>query len=220
MPDDLIGRYLERGARVCNGMGMTETGPTVFLMDPPMVEHKIGSVGKPQFLASVRIVDEEGGDAQQGESGELWFGGPGITPGYWNREDANAEAFSDDGWLKSGDIGRRDEDGYYYLVGRRKDMFISGGENVYPAEIENVLAGHPDVLEAAVVAMPDKKWGEVGCAHLLARPGHALPPDREIALYCRGRLAAYKVPKRFVTVTDFPRTAAGKIRKHLLLGRP
>lgn len=216
MPDHLIRRYLERGARVCNGMGMTETGPTVFLMNPSMVEHKIGSVGKPQVLASVRIVDKEGRDVSPGESGELWFGGPGVTPGYWNREDANAEAFSDDGWLKSGDIGRCDEDGYYYLVGRNKDMFISGGENVYPAEIENVLAGHPDILEAAVVAVPDEKWGEVGCAHLLARPGHTLPSDREIAVFCRNRLAAYKVPKQFVIVSDFPRTAAGKIQKHLL----
>lgn len=216
MPDDLIERFLERGVRVCNGMGMTETGPTVFLMDEPMVEHKIGSVGKPQFLAAVRIVDSEGRDVATGESGELWFGGPNVTPGYWNSEDATAESFAEGGWLKSGDIGRQDEEGYYYIVGRIKDMFISGGENVYPAEVENVLAGHPDVLEAAVVASADKKWGEVGCAYLLARPGHAMPAENEIIAYCRERLAAYKVPKHFLEVTDFPRTAAGKIQKHLL----
>lgn len=216
MPDELISRYLERGARVCNGMGMTETGPTVFLMDSSMIEEKIGSVGKAQFLAAVRLVGNDGQDVEPGETGELWFAGPGITPGYWHGEDATAEAFSDDGWLRSGDLARCDEDGYYYIVGRIKDMFISGGENVYPAEVENLLAAHPDILEAAVVAQPDEKWGEVGCAFLLARPGHELPSDSDVAAFCRDNLAPYKVPKRFIGVDDFPRTAAGKIQKHLL----
>ena len=216
MPDELIKRYLERGARVCNGMGMTETGPTVFLMDTEMVEEKIGSVGKAQFLAAVRLVGNDGKDVEPGATGELWFAGPGITPGYWQREDANAEAFSEDGWLKSGDLARCDEDGFYYIVGRIKDMFISGGENVYPAEVENLLATHPDILEAAVIAHPDERWGEVGCAFLLARPGHDLPSDSDVATFCRDNLAAYKVPKQFVAVDDFPRTAAGKIQKHLL----
>ena len=216
MPDELIKRYLERGARVCNGMGMTETGPTVFLMDTEMVEEKIGSVGKAQFLAAVRLVGNDGKDVEPGATGELWFAGPGVTPGYWQREDATAEAFSEDGWLKSGDLARRDEDGFYYIVGRIKDMFISGGENVYPAEVENLLATHPDILEAAVVAKPDERWGEVGCAFLLARPGHDLPSDSDVATFCRDNLAAYKVPKQFVAVDDFPRTAAGKIQKHLL----
>ena len=216
MPDELLTRFLERGARICNGMGMTETGPTVFIMDSDMVSQKIGSVGKPQLMASVRIVDSEGRDVPQGESGELWFSGPGITPGYWRQDDATAEAFSDDGWLKSGDIGRCDEDGYYYVVGRIKDMYISGGENVYPVEVENILAGHPDILEAAVTAEPDEKWGEVGCAFLLAKLQHELPNASDLTSYCRERLAPYKVPKRFVTVTDFPRTAAGKVQKHLL----
>ena len=216
MPDHLISRYLERGASVCNGMGMTETGPTVFIMDPGSVAQKTGSIGKPQVLASVRIVDKDGRDVADGEEGELWFRGPGITPGYWMRDDATASAFSKDGWLRSGDIGRRDSDGYYYIAGRIKDMFISGGENVYPAEIENQLAAHPDILEAAVVALQDDRWGEVGCAYILPKPGHRVPPDDEIDGYCRQRLAAYKVPKRYVRVSGFPRTAAGKIQKHLL----
>ena len=216
MPDALLNRYIARGARICNGMGMTETGPTVFIMDPEMVTEKIGSVGKPQLLSSVRIVDSEGRDVADGESGELWFAGPGITPGYWRREDATADAFSSDGWLKSGDIGRCDEDGYFYVVGRIKDMFISGGENVYPAEIENVLASHPDILEAAVIAKPHQQWGEVGYAFLLAKPQHEIPQDSDLTLYCRERLASYKVPKTFIPVADFPRTAAGKIQKHLL----
>ena len=216
MPDALLNRYLARGARVCNGMGMTETGPTVFIMDPEKVAEKIGSVGKPQLLSSVRIVDAEGRDVADGESGELWFAGPGITPGYWRREDATADAFSSDGWLRSGDIGRCDEDGYFYIVGRIKDMFISGGENVYPAEVENVLGGHPDILEAAVIAILDEKWGEVGRAYLLARPDHDIPRQSDLTDYCRERLAAYKIPKTFVPVADFPRTAACKIQKHLL----
>ena len=216
MPDHLIEAYLERGARVCNGMGMTETGPTVFIMDGDMVEKKIGSVGKPQVLASVRLVDAEGNDVPQGEEGELWFGGPNITPGYWGNPEATEKAFAAGQWLQSGDIGRQDDDGYYYIAGRIKDMFISGGENVYPAEVENILAAHPDILEAAVVAMPDEKWGEVGCAYLMAQPDHEIPGDAEITAYCREHLAPYKVPKQFVAVPDFPRTAAGKVQKHLL----
>ncbi|HSM30476.1 MAG TPA: AMP-binding protein [Woeseiaceae bacterium] len=216
MPDYLIQSYLERGARVCNGMGMTETGPTVFIMDTAMVDKKIGSVGKPQVLARVRLVGPDGDDVEQGEEGELWFAGPGITPGYWGNPEATRDAFADGGWLKSGDIGRQDADGYYYIAGRIKEMFISGGENVYPAEVENVLAAHPDILEAAVVAVPDEKWGEVGRAYLLPQPGHEIPPASDITVYCRERLAAYKVPKEYVSVQEFPRTAAGKVQKHLL----
>ena len=216
MPDLLIQAYLERGARVCNGMGMTETGPTVFIMDPANVDRKIGSVGKPQVLARVRLVGSDGRDVQQGDEGELWFAGPGITPGYWGNPGATRDTFADGVWLKSGDIGRQDADGYYYIAGRIKEMFISGGENVYPAEVENVLAAHPDILEAAVVAVPDERWGEVGRAYVLAQPGHEIPAAARITDYCREHLAPYKVPKEFVSVEDFPRTAAGKIQKHLL----
>ena len=216
MPDLLIEAYLERGARVCNGMGMTETGPTVFIMDPENVDRKIGSVGKPQVLARVRLVGADGRDVEQGEEGELWFAGPGVTPGYWGNPEATRETFADGAWLRSGDIGRQDADGYYYIAGRIKEMFISGGENVYPAEVENVLAAHPDILEAAVVAVPDDTWGEVGRAYLLPPPGHAIPEASDIKAYCRDRLAPYKVPREFVVVQDFPRTAAGKIQKHLL----
>jgi fatty-acyl-CoA synthase len=185
-------------------------------MDTATVDRKIGSVGKPQVLARVRLVDADGNDVAQGEEGELWFAGPGITPGYWGNPEATRDAFAEGVWLKSGDIGRQDEDGYYYIAGRIKEMFISGGENVYPAEVENVLAAHPDILEAAIVAVPDEKWGEVGRAYVLAQPGHEIPPSSDITAFCRERLAPYKVPKEFVSVPDFPRTAAGKIQKHLL----
>jgi len=216
MPDKLLQQFAARGATVLNGMGMTETGPTVFLMDEANAMNKIGSVGKPQLLASVRLVGSDGIDVARGETGELWFSGLGITPGYYNRPDATAGAFSADGWLRSGDLGRQDEDGYYYIVGRLKDMYISGGENVYAAEIENHLAEHPGLLEAAVIGVADEKWGEVGCAYLLQQPGQPSPSDTELVGFCKQRMASYKIPKYFIRVDDFARTAAGKVQKHLL----
>lgn len=216
LPDVLVERYAAKGARVQNGYGMTETGPTAFVAAQADALTKIGSVGRPQILLDVRIVDGNGNDVREGEAGEVWMRGPGITPGYWRRPDETAKAFTQDGWLKSGDLGKRDADGCYYVVGRIKEMFISGGENVYPAEIENVLARHPDVLEAAVIGVADETWGEVGHAFVQLRPGASTPGAAELAQFCRAVLAGYKVPKGFSIVDDFPRTAAGKVRKHLL----
>ena len=216
LSDPLIRLFLKQGARVCNGMGMTETGPTAFLMDPENAPLKIGSVGKPQLLCEVRITGWDGRDVVQGESGEIWFRGPGITPGYWRKPQETAAAFSPGGWLRSGDIGWQDEDGYYYVAGRIKDMFISGGENIYPAEVENVLVQHPAMLEAAVLGVPDEHWGEVGRAYLILRPGMIPPDEAELIRFCRERLARFKVPKSFVIRSNYPRTAAGRIHKHLL----
>ena len=220
LPDSLARRCRDLGIRICNGMGMTETGPTAFLAAPADAWDRIGSVGKPQLLVSVRIVGEDGGEARDGEVGDLLFAGPAVTPGYWNDAEATSAAFTADGWLKSGDLARRDCDGFYWVAGRRKEMFISGGENVYPAEVENVLAGHPAVAEAAVVAAPDPRWGEVGCAFLRLAAGRERPPAAELQAFCRTRLAAYKVPASFEYVEDFPRTAAGKVQKHLLACSP
>lgn len=216
LQDTLVERYAARGARVCNGYGMTETGPTAFVAAPEDALSKIGSVGKPQMLLDVRLVNEKGDDVGVGETGEFWMRGAGVTPGYWNKPEANRAAFSLDGWLKSGDLGTRDADGCYYVVGRIKEMFISGGENVYPAEIENTLARHPSILEAAVVGVPDDKWGEVGHAFVLLRPGGAILTSSEVIQFCRANLASYKAPRHVTFVDEFPRTAAGKIRKHLL----
>ena len=196
-------------------MGMTETGPTAFLVDPADAWDRIGSVGKPQLLCSARIVDGDGREVAEGAVGDLQFAGPGVTPGYWRNEEATRAAFTADGWLRSGDLARRDSDGFYWIAGRRKEMFISGGENVYPVEVENVLAAHPAVVDVAVLGRPDPKWGEVGRAFV------QLAPDRhldcaELDAFCRARLAAYKVPVSFEFVTEFPRTSAGKIQKHLL----
>jgi len=215
LPDALAIRLKAIGLRVCNGMGMTETGPTAFLMDPADAWDRIGSVGKPQLLCSARIVDEAGRDLPDGEVGDLLFAGPAVTPGYWRNEEATRAAFTDEGWLRSGDLARRDADGFYYIAGRRKEMFISGGENVYPAEVENVLSAHPAVLDAAVLGEPDPKWGEVGRAFVQLANGER-PEDAELIDFCRRRLAPYKVPRRFDYVDDFPRTSAGKIQKHLL----
>lgn len=217
LPLTLIELFARRGVKVCNGMGMTETGPTVFLMDPEHAEAKIGSVGKPQILAEVRLVDDDGALLPANEPGELQIRGPGVTPGYWNNAAATTAAFTPDGWLKSGDVARRDADGYYYIVDRIKDMYISGGENVYPAEVEIVIYRFPGVLECAVLGIHDEKWGEVGCAYVLPRPGETVDPEA-LRKFCRDNLAAYKVPKHIEIVEDFPRTAAGKIQKHVLRG--
>ncbi|MGD9966155.1 MAG: long-chain fatty acid--CoA ligase [Hyphomonadaceae bacterium] len=216
LPDVLVERYAAKSVRVCNGYGMTETGPTAFIAAPEDALEKIGSVGKPQMLLDVRIVGAGGDDVRDGESGEIWMRGPGLTPGYWNRPEETARAFTPDGWLKSGDIGRRDGEGCYYIAGRIKEMYISGGENVYPAEVENILARHPAVLESAIIGVADEKWGEVGHAFVLLRPEIAAPSSAELIQHCRANLAAYKAPRYVSFVDEFPRTAAGKIRKHLL----
>jgi len=215
LPEPLIRVFAERGIAVCNGMGMTETGPTVFLNDPAHAASKIGSVGKPQMLAETRIVEADGSVISGPGEGELQIRGPGVTPGYFGNESATASAFSGDGWLKTGDVARRDADGYYYIVDRIKDMYISGGENVYPAEVERVLVTGPGVLEAAVIGVPDERWGEVGEAFLIASPDSEIDVDA-LPGWCRERLAAYKIPKRFHVVADMPRTAAGKVQKHML----
>ncbi|MGM0585744.1 MAG: AMP-binding protein [Pseudomonadota bacterium] len=209
LPEPLIRFFAERGATVRNGFGMTETGPTVFLMDAERAEEKIGSVGQAQMLTEARLDGVPDGDPGEGE---LLVRGPNITPGYFGAPDATAAAFTEDGFLRTGDVARRDADGCWFIVDRIKDMYISGGENVYPAEVERVLNQHPDVLESAVIGVPDETWGEVGAAYLMPRPGRA--PDLDaLGPWCRERLAAYKIPKRFELVEDFPRTAAGKIRK-------
>ena len=154
-----------------------------------------------------------------GETGEIWMRGPGLTPGYWNQSRRDGENVHADGWLKSGDIGRRDADGCYYVAGRIKEMYISGGENVYPAEVENVLARHPAVLEAAVIGVADESWGEVGHAFVLLRPDAPRIEPGAIIAHCRRLLARYKAPQAITFVDDFPRTPTGKVRKGLLIAQ-
>ncbi|WP_209424868.1 AMP-binding protein [Pararhodobacter sp. SW119] len=215
LPVDLIRFFADRGAIICNGFGMTETGPTGFLLDRDQAIDRIGSVGKPQMMTEARLAGVP--DGQPGE-GELLLRGATVTPGYFGNPEATRAAFTPDGWLKSGDVARRDASGCYSIVDRIKDMYISGGENVYPAEVERVLVTHPDILEAAVIGMPDARWGEVGAAFLIARPG-STPDLQALSAWCRERMAGYKVPKGFHLLDDFPRTAAGKVRKPLLRER-
>ena len=211
LPADQVRFFAERGAVIQAGFGMTETGPMGFLTDKDVALRKVGSVGRPQMLTEARV-------AGGGETGELQLRGPTITPGYFNNPAATEAAFTDDGWLRSGDVVRRDAEGDYFVVDRIKDMYISGAENVYPAEVERVLVAHETVLEAAVIGVPDARWGEVGVAFVLAQPGH-VPDAGVLTDWCRARLAKYKIPVRFEMVDDFPRTASGKIRKPLLKER-
>jgi fatty-acyl-CoA synthase len=217
LPDYLISLYAERGAYLCNGLGMTETGPTAFIMDKAGVMEKIGSIGMPQILTEVILVDGNYNKVPQGKIGQILFAGSNVTPGYWGNESATNEVFHIDEngkkWLKSGDLARIDEDGYYFVAGRTKEMYISGGENVYPVEIENILCGHPNIREAAIIAIEDKKWGEVGVAYII--PEGEMPSEVELNAFCRAKMSGYKIPVRFIKVDDFPRTPAGKIQKHL-----
>jgi fatty-acyl-CoA synthase len=211
MPVSLLETYAKRGIMIQQGFGMTETGPTVFLVDEAHAVSKSGSVGKPQPWVDVRIVDQSSVDVPTGEMGELLIKGPGVTPGYWELPEITKNSF-EDGWLHSGDVARRDDEGYYYIVDRWKDMFISGGENVYPAEVENVLFSIPAVAEAAVIGVTDKKWGEVGRAVLVVKSGQTLT-EQEVIEFCQGKLAKYKIPKSVVFIEALPRNAAGKVLK-------
>jgi fatty-acyl-CoA synthase len=178
---------------------------------------KAGSCGLPYLALRARIVDGAGCDRQAGEPGELWLRGPSITPGYWNKPQLTAQVFVD-GWFRTGDVAVRDPDGFYYLIDRTKDMYISGGENVYPAEVESVIAELPGVAEVAIVGMPDARWGEVGRGYVVMAPGRVLTAE-DVMSHCRKRVARYKAPASVEFVKAIPRTATGKIQKHLLRAR-
>ena len=217
MPVALLRRYADRGVVIRQGMGLTETSPTVFLTDEAHAIAKVGSVGKPALHTEIRVVDDEGVDVDIDQIGELWVRGPNVTPGYWERPEANAASFTDD-WLHTGDAARIDSDGYVYIVDRWKDMYISGGENVYPAEVEQVLFHHPNVMDVAVIGVPDDRWGEVGTAVVVPRDAEHF--DRlELLAFCNEKLARYKIPRHVEIVEELPRNAAGKVVKRELRER-
>ncbi len=211
-----VRRWLDRGLKLVDGFGMTEAGTVLGMpLDAGQLRGKAGASGLPAPTVEVRIVDAEGQDVADGVPGELLIRGPNVTAGYWRREQETRAAFADGGWLRSGDLGSRDADGYISIVGRRKEMFISGGENVYPVEVEACLIEHPAVREVAVVGVPDPDWGEVGQAFVVLNESQA--PDAEaLRTYLAGRLARYKVPRHWQFVAVLPRTATGKLQKHLL----
>ncbi|TDD02793.1 long-chain-fatty-acid--CoA ligase [Saccharopolyspora terrae] len=212
VPPRTLRTYAERGIKICQGYGLTETGPGALILTPDDVERKRGTAGVPHFFTDVRVVDEEGRDVAPGERGEIQICGPNVMREYWNRPDATADAFTDGLWFRSGDVGLPDVDGFVTIVDRLKDMIISGGENVYPAEIEAVLLEMPGVTSCAVFGIPDEKWGEVGCAAVSLDDGHALTHEQMVE-YLGERLAKYKIPKSLLVLDEIPRNATGKIRK-------
>ncbi len=212
-----VQRWLDDGVIMADGFGMSETG-SAFNMpidDPERIRRKVGSSGLPLVTLKYKLVKADGTLAGPREVGELRLKGPSVTVGYWNQPEATKAAFDEDGYLKSGDLAYADEDGFVFIVDRLKDMFISGGENVYPTEVEAVIAELDVVSEAAVIAVPDAQWGEAGLAYVVPVPGSSVTPDEVIA-HVRSRLARYKAPKRVIIAEHLPRTASGKLQKNLI----
>jgi fatty-acyl-CoA synthase len=210
-PLAVMERFWARGVDFKTGYGLTEASGNNFWLPPADVRRKPGSVGFPLFHIDIRIAREDGTECEADEPGELLIRGPHVFAGYWNRPDATADVLRD-GWLHTGDLGRRDAEGYTTIVGRKKDMFISGGENVYPAEVESALHAHPAVADAALIAVPHDKWGEVGRAVVVVAEGQQLSADALLG-FLGERLARYKLPQSVVFVDALPRTAIGKTDK-------
>ena len=210
----ILETWTARGVPLLQGWGMTETSPAGTMLDAADSTRKLGSAGKAMMHTAIRIVDDEGNDVASGGIGELLIKGPNITPGYWNKPEATKSAFTD-GWLHTGDAARMDEEGFVYIVDRWKDMYISGGENVYPAEVENVLFQLPQVADAAIIGVPNERWGEVGLAIIVRKSGEALE-EGDVIRHCLGKLAKFKVPQAVTFVDALPRNATGKVLKREL----
>ncbi|MBI5441375.1 MAG: long-chain fatty acid--CoA ligase [Deltaproteobacteria bacterium] len=213
-PVELLQIYLDRGVGVLQGYGLTEAGPVLLLLSSDVALSKVGSAGKPVFHTETRVVAPTGEETNPGEVGEIIARGPSIIREYWHLPEETAKALQG-GWLQTGDMARVDEEGYVYIVERKKDMYISGGENVYPVEIERVLNTHPKIAVSAVIGVPDKKWAEVGKAIVELKPGEQMDAA-DVLSYCQGKLAKYKVPKYVTFVPSLPRNALGKLQKGLL----
>ncbi|USX53339.1 long-chain fatty acid--CoA ligase [Lentzea sp. HUAS12] len=204
VPDAVIRAYQDRGLVFCQGYGLTETAPGATFLEASDSVQRAGSAGPCVFFGDLRLSDV----------GEVEVQGPNVTPGYWNDPVATAAAFTEDGWFRTGDLGRLD-DGHLYVLDRLKDMYISGGENVYPAEVENAITSHPDVAEVAVVGVPDQRWGEVGRAFVRPRDG-AVVDAAGLREFLAPRLAKYKIPVHVEVVAELPRTGSGKVLKPAL----
>jgi long-chain acyl-CoA synthetase len=198
------------GCQILEGYGLSETSP-VACQNRPDRERRPGSIGIPIEGVEMKVVDEGGREVADGEVGEILIRGPNVMKGYWQRPDATAETIRD-GWLHSGDLGRRDPDGYFYVVDRKKDLIIRGGYNVYPREVEELLYEHPDVVEAAVVGIPDPTHGEEVGAAVVLRDGAGASTE-ELREHVRSRLAPYKYPRRIWLLDELPKGPTGKILK-------
>lgn len=213
-PIPVIEFFQQRGLRFFEGFGMTETTAGACILGNEDAVRKHGSVGKPLIHMQMRIVDENDQDVRPGETGELVVRGPNVFSEYWNKPEATAEAFRG-GWFHTGDLARQDEEGFFYIVDRKKDMLISGGENVYPTEVEHVLYRYPGVQEVTVIGVPDETWGEVPMA-LVVPAGDAEITLEDIQEFCRDKLARFKTPKQLAVLDELPRTATGKVLKREL----
>jgi fatty-acyl-CoA synthase len=209
LPMPIIEAYRARGVVFRQGFGLTEVGVNCFTMTDDDAVRKAGSIGRPMMFTEVKLLDGEGREVPVGEVGEMYIRGPHVSSGYWQNETETAAAYLEGGWFRTGDLARRDEDGFFYIAGRRKEMFISGGVNVYPAEIESALLLHERVSDAAVVPVPDETWGEAGIAFVVAR---SVTPE-ELSAHLLERIARFKLPKRYIFVEELPRTPYGKVEK-------
>ncbi len=216
LPVPLVEKYTaEKGIRFKQGFGMTEFGPGIFALAPEDAIRKAGSIGRPNFFVDAQIVDDENRFLGPDQEGELVLKGESYCSGYFNNPEATAAAVDERGYFHTGDVARYDSEGYFYIVDRKKDMFISGGENVYPAEIEKVIYQNPAVHMCAVIGLPDPKWGEVGKACVVLKPGNIVS-EAELLEFMSARLAKYKVPKSVAFLEALPISAAGKILKREL----
>jgi len=214
MPIPLINRWNDKGIPIRQGYGLTEVGPNTFSLHQDDAVRKKGSIGFPNFYIDARVVDENGSDTSLGQAGELWLKSPVVTPGYWNNESETKKTITD-GWFHTGDIVKQDNEGYFYVVDRKKNMFISGGENVYPAEVEAVLNNHPAIKESAVIGITDEKWGEVGLAFVVQDSSTKVSSE-DLKTHCLANLAKFKIPVQFQIIESLPRNDSGKIDRKKL----
>ena len=206
----------KKGLRFKQGFGMSEFGPGAFALAADDAISKAGSIGRPNFFVDAKVVTDDGHETSSGEIGELVLRGPSLCSGYFNRPEDSQNAIDADGWLHTGDLAMRDSDDYFYIVDRKKDMYISGGENIYPSEVESVLLQHPDVVLCAVIGVPDVQWGEVGKAFVVLDEAVSISKDDLIA-HLQHHLAGYKVPQHIEIVESLPISAAGKVLKRDLV---
>jgi fatty-acyl-CoA synthase len=215
VPEQVITTYQARGLTFLQGYGLTEAAPSATFLRTAESRRKVGSAGTQCFFTDVRVVDADGADVAPGEPGEVLLHGPNVMHGYWNKPAETEAVLSADGWLRTGDVAVTDEDGFLYLRDRIKDLIISGGENIYPAEVEDAIHQHPAVADCAVIGVADERWGEVGRAVVVPREGAAVEPD-ELRTFLTGRIARFKVPASVVFAKALPRTASGKLLKSQL----
>lgn len=212
MPLNLIKVFHNKGVPIRQGYGLTEVGPNLTSLHQNDAERKQGSIGRPNFYVKIKVVDEEGKELPSNSAGELLISGPMVTPGYWKNLKATNES-KDGEWFKTGDVAKLDEEGYLYIVDRKKNIYISGGENVYPVEVERILRQHNSVNEAVVFGIPHEKWGECGIAYIVKK---AQITEAELLDFCKSKLAKFKIPSKIIFIDDIPKNDSGKINRKKL----